>query len=313
MIFRIKVPILIALAACVISIILCASSVLASNAITEVSASPDLRRVAIKSERQVGSHSVALMASPSRLVIDIPAAGVTQEPRVMGLDKDSALQVRIANTRSGAQVVLDFGTAPVPDHKVRQIDNYLIVLLGEWQSRPRTHGNAEPVKAPVKRPSSASPQNTPAVAHAVGSELLIKSVEDDNGLIVLKVAKRTEPQRVYRIELGVDFQHLGFNGATVNPVGGRRDGIDPLAGKASSWARPSAHGKKIGPRKMGVPVTVAPSAKVVRTTRKPASKSRVSPIVQARRNPQGSANRVELGRVRPYIPPPEGVTRKNLE
>jgi hypothetical protein len=313
MIFRIKVPILIVLAACAFSTVLLASSVLASNAITEVSASPDLRRVAIKSEGQIGSHSVALMASPSRLVIDIPAAGVTREPRVMGLDKDSALQVRIANTRHGAQVVLDFGTAPVPDHKVRQIDNYLIVMLGEWQSQPRVHSNAEPVKAPAKHPISASPQNAPVVAHAVGSELLIKSAEEVNGSIVLKVAKRTEPQRVYRIELGVDFQHLGFNGANVYPVGGQRDGIEHFAGKASSWAKPSAHGKKIGPRKMGVPVTVAPSTKPATTIRKPASNSRVSAMVQARGNRQGNLHRAELGRVRPYTPPPVGMPRKNLE
>jgi hypothetical protein len=161
------------------------------------------------------------------------------------LEKDSALQVRIANARNGAQVVLDFGTAPVPDYKVRQIDNYVIVLLGEWQSQPRIQGNAEPAKAPAKRPTSANPQNAPVVAHAVGSELLIKSVEEANGLIVLKVAKRTEPQRVYRVELGVDF-HSGLQWANVYPVG---DGgmESTLAGKASSWAKPSAHGKKIGP------------------------------------------------------------------
>ncbi len=310
---RIKVLIPIIFAVCALSTIICTSRVLASNAITEVSASPDLRRVAIKSDGRISGHTTAVMASPSRLVIDIPAAGVTQEPRVMGLDKDSALQVRIANTRNGAQVVLDFGTAPVPDHKVRQIDNYLIVLLGEWQSQPRIQGNAEPVKAPAKRPISARPQNPPVVAHAVGSDLLIKSVEEVNSMIVLKVAKRTEPQRVYRIELGVDFQQLGFNGATVYPVGGRRDGIDPLAGKASSWAKPSAQGKKVGPRKMSVPVAVAPSSKVATTIRKPGSNSHVSAMVQARGNPRGNLNRAELGRVRPYSRLTGGITRKNLE
>ena len=313
MILRIKVLIPIIFAVCALSTIICTSRVLASNAITEVSASPDLRRVAIKSDGRISGHSEALMASPSRLVIDIPAAGVTQEPRVIGLDKDSALQVRIANTRKGAQVVLDFGAAPVPDHKVRQIDNYLIVLLGEWQPQPRIHGNAEPVKATAKRPVSASPHNAPVVAHAVGSELLIKSVEEVNGMIVLTVAKRTEPHRVYRIELGVDFQHLGFNGANVYPVGGSQNGIDPPAGKASSWAKPSAQGEKIGPRKINVPVAVASSTKVAKTIRKPASNSHVSAMVQARGKPKGNLNRAEFGRVRPYTGPTGGVTRKNLE
>ncbi len=87
---------------------------------------------------------------------------------------------------------------------------------------------------------------------------------------------------------------------------------DPLAGKASSWAKPSAHGKKIGPRKMSVPVTVAPNKKVATTIRKPASNSRVSAMVQARGNPQGNINKVELGRVRPYAGPAGGITPKNL-
>lgn len=312
MFFRIKVLIPIIFAVCALSTIIFNSSVMASNAIIEVSASPDLRRVAIKSERQIGSHTVGVMASPSRLVIGIPAAGVTQEPLVTGLEKDSALQVRIANTRNGAQVVLDFGTAPVPDYKVRQIDNYVIVLLGEWQSQPRIQGTAEPVKAPAKRPTSASVQNAPVTAHTVGSDLLIKSVEEVNGLIVLKVAKRTEPQRVYRVELGVDFQHLGFNGANVYPVEGGQDGIDPLAGKASSWAKPSAQGKKIGPRKMSVPAAVAPNKKVATTVLKPASNSRVSAMVQARGHRQGKNDKVELGRVRPYAGPAGGITPKNL-
>ncbi|MGO9569874.1 MAG: hypothetical protein ACLP5H_20275 [Desulfomonilaceae bacterium] len=311
MILRIKVLIPIVFVVCAVSTIICNSSVLASNAVAEVSVSPDLRRVAIKLDGRIGGHTSAVMAHPSRLVIDIPAAGVGPEPRIIGVDKNSAMHVRIAKTNAGAQVALDFGAVPVPDHRVCQMDNYLIVLLGEWQPQPRIQGNAEHEKAPAQRPISATPQNAQAVAHAAGSELLIKSVEEVNGTIVLKVSKRTEPQRVYRIDLGVDFQQLGFNGANVYPVGGGRDGSERLAEKMSSWAKPSAQGKKIGPRKMRVPV--AAGTRVAATVRKPASNSHVPAVLQARGKAQGNLNRVELGRVRPYTPPTGGITRKNLE
>ncbi len=310
MIPRMKVLILIVFAVCAFTTIICTREVLASNAITEVSVSSDLRRVAIKSDGRIGGHTAAVSAHPSRLVIDIPAAVVGPEPRIVGLDKDSALLVRIAKTGSGAQVALDFGSVPVPDHKVRQIDNYLIVLLGEWQPQPRVQAPAEPEKAPAKRPISASPQNAQVIANAAGSELLIKSVEEIDGTIALKVAKRTEPQRVYRIDLGVDFQHLGFNGANVYPIG--RGGSDPLAGKASSWAQPSAHGKKIGPRKMRV--AAATGTKVATAFRKPAANPRATALARVRRNYQANLNRVEPSRVRMHTQPVvAGITRKYAE
>jgi hypothetical protein len=296
------------LAACAFSTLFCASTVMASNVITEVSASPDLRRVAIKSEGHVVSNSTAVMAHPSRLVIDIPGAAVTQEPRVIGLEKDSALQVRLANTRSGAQVVLDFGDSPVPDHKVRQIDNYLIVLLGEWQPQPRVQKRRENAKAPARPPVPTRPEKAhTAVIHGSGSELLIKSVEEVNGTIVLKVAKRTEPQRIYRIDLGVDFQHLGFNGASVHPVGGRRDGSATLAGKTSSWAQPSAHGEKIGPQKMGVPTAITRPAV---TVRKPVAHPQVSALARPRCSIKPPLKRIESSRVRKHTQLVGGITRK---
>jgi hypothetical protein len=311
MIFRIKVPLLITLVAGVFLTFLCASTVMASNVITEVSASPDLRRVAIKSEGHVGSHSTAVMSDPSRLVIDIPGAAVTQEPRVMGLEKDSALQVRLANTRAGAQVVLDFGASPVPDHKVRQIDNYLIVLLGEWQPEPRAQRKPEAAKAPARPPVSRHPEKARgAVIQSSGSELLIKSAEEVNGTIVLKVAKRTEPQRTYRIDLGVDFQHLGFTGASVYPVGGRRDVSAALPGKTSSWDQPSAHGTKMGPRKMHLHAAAGTKPNVA--TRKPKALHQVSALARGRGNSQGPLNKLESSRVRTHTQLVGGITRKNL-
>lgn len=308
MILRIKVLVPFLFAVCAFSTIICTHEVFASNSITEVSVSPDLRSVAIKSDGRIGGNTMAVMAHPSRLVIDIPGAGVGPEPRIEGLDKDSALLVRIAKTSSGTQVVLDFGSVPVPDHRVRQIDNYLIVLLGEWQPQPRVQAPPEPGKAPAIRPVSASPPKAQVIANAAGSEFLIKSVEEVNGTIALKVAKRTEPQRVYRIDLGVDFQHLGFNGANVYPIGGHRGGGELSAGKASSWAQPSAHGQKIGPRKMHVPV--AKRTKVSTLVRKPVA----SALARARRNCHANLNRVEPSRVRVHTKPVvAGITRKYVQ
>jgi len=245
------------------------------------------------------------------LVIEIPAAVVAQEPRIVGLAKDSGLQVRIGKTGSAAQVALDFGTVPVPDHKVRQIDNYLIVLLGEWQPQPRAQEPAVSAKEPGKRSISTRSQKTKDVSIASGSELLIKSAEEVDGLIVLKVAKRAEPQKVYRIDLGVDFQQLGFNGANIHPVGGRRDGSNSIAGNGSSWAQPSAHGKKVGPRKMVAPAAKSPKA--TSAVRKSVRTQNVSALARIQSKYQPKTYRVESGRVRPYVPSTAGITRKNFE
>jgi hypothetical protein len=309
MILRVKVVIPIVIAVCVFATVICTSKALASSTISEVSVSPDFRRVAIKSDGQIVDHTSAVMTRPSRLVINIPSASVAPDPRILGLDKDSPLRLRIAKTASSAQVALDFGTAPVPEHTVRQIDNYLIVLLGEWQPQPRAQAQPEPVKTPARHPVSASPEkDRDPVIHAAGSEILIKSAEEVNGTIVLKVAKRTEPQRVYRIDLGVDFQHLGFNGASVCPLGGRPEGSGLLAGKTSSWAQPSAHGKKIGPRKMLAPK--ATGRRAAPTIRKPSANPRLSPLARIRGKYQGNPDRVESGRVRPYTQLAGGITRK---
>lgn len=274
-----KFSILVVFVVCTVSATPCASTVFALNTISEVSVSPDLRRVAIKTNGRIAEHTAAVTVHPPRLVVDIPNATLAQKPQILGLDKDSALQVRIAKTHSGAQVALDFGTAPVPDHKIREIDNYIIVLLGDWQAQPRAQVQAEPAKTFAKRPNAVRPQSDQDIICADGSELLIKSAEEVNGVIVLKVAKRTEPQRVYRIDLGVDLKHLGFNGASVHPSGGQGDEKDSAVGMTSNWAQPSAQGKQAGPRKTLTPTATA--SRVATSVRKPAVKppaSSLSPV-----------------------------------
>ncbi|MGB6063354.1 MAG: hypothetical protein WBG50_01010 [Desulfomonilaceae bacterium] len=251
------------------------------------------------------------MSRPSRLVIDIPAASVAAEPQIIGLEKNSALRIRIAKTGKGAQVVLDFGASPVPDHKLHRIDDYLIVLLGEWQTQQRAQTPPKPARTPEEHAVAAPRQSPQVVTHAAGSTLLIKSVGETNGVIVLKAAKKTQPRHVYRIDIGVDFQNLGFKEANVYPVGGHQNRNTLAAGMGRSWARPSAQGKKIGPRKM-LPQAVRGS-KVRAKVRKQSAHSRLSALELARRKVTTHLNRIAPGIVREPVHIAGGVTRNGVK
>ena len=207
-------------------------------------------------------------------------------------------------------MVLDFGGAPVPDHKVHQIDNYLIVLLGGWQPEPRAQTPVKNVRTNEKQAVATPRQKPRSFTHGAGSTLLIKSVEEENGVIVLKAAKRTQPRHVYRIDIGVDFQNLGFNEANVYPVGGHRNGSTLAAGPGRSWARPSAQGEKIGPRKMLPTVT---RTKVGAAVRKPAARPHLSALELARRRVTAHLNRISSGHFREPAHIAGGVTRNNVK
>jgi len=189
--------------------------------ISEITATPDGRRIAIKSDSRIGSHTAHVQ--PPKLVIDIAETGVSRLPRITGLAKESSLDVRAARTPSGARVVFNFGNGGVPDHKILRMDNYLLVFLD--QKPPQTVSGIKPLpQRPAPREGVSLQAVTPNKGAAVtavtagASELSIQSADVEGGLIVLKVANRATPARVYRIELGVDFRQLGFSTARISPV-----------------------------------------------------------------------------------------------
>jgi hypothetical protein len=233
-----------------ILVVACASQSFASGEISEITLTPDGRRLAIKSESRMGSYTEQ-MVPPSRLVIDIAGTGVTQLPRISGLARDSSLSVRTAKTPSGARVVLDFGSQPVPDHKIVKMNNYLLVFLGQATAQEEA-----PPKPRVERPKPKETVSTAAPVHAQRvkglpmapapnvSDLSILSAEIVDGLIVLKVASKANPAMVYKVDLGVDFQQMGFSTARIAPVQG-------IARTSVTGVEPAiAAERKMGPRRL---------------------------------------------------------------
>ena len=114
---------------------------------------------------------------------------------------------------------LDFGGAAAPEHKIRRVGDYLMVFLGDWTPKaapPKKTAAAPPI--PARPPQVVRPKPNPPTRLALDSSgLTIKSVEVVDGVIVLQVANRTKPAGNYRIDLGINFDQLGFSVANVQP------------------------------------------------------------------------------------------------
>jgi hypothetical protein len=208
--------------------------------ITDISVTPDSKRVAVKFEGNIGNYSEHMLQNPARLAIDIPGADVARSVRTEDGHKDF-VQVRASKTASGTRLLLNFGAAGIPEYKIRKMDNYLIVFLGDkfMKVPPQAPGPRADTRTKIPPRPSVTSFNAPAPAASRG--LSIKSAEVENGLIVLKVSDTNRPNTVYRIDLGVDFQHMGFSTANVHALQ-RVDSENPV-----TQAREVK--SKIGPRR----------------------------------------------------------------
>jgi hypothetical protein len=240
----------------VISLVLsvaCVSQSLAAGELSEITATPDGRRIAITSDSPMGRFTEQVVANPARLVIDIDGIGVSQLPRISGLPRDASLNIRTAKTASGARVVLDFGGHPVPNHKMLKMGRSLIVTFNqavtqqEVQVRPRVERPRprETVAAVAAVPVHPPRIKKPAVGRAPNpTDLSVQSAEIVDGLIVLKLTSKTNPGTTYRVDLGVDFQQMGFSTARIVPV-------QEAARSSASGVEPVIAGhRQLGPRRL---------------------------------------------------------------
>jgi hypothetical protein len=131
---------------------------IASGKIAEVNVSPDLRRVTVRTEGFMGNHKESTAANPSRLILDIPGMTLAKPPALTGAGKYGGLGIRTAQSESGARVVLDFGNAPIPEHRIRRLGNYLMVFLQEWNSATGPPHRAGWETAPAAKESASLPQ-----------------------------------------------------------------------------------------------------------------------------------------------------------
>lgn len=231
------------------------SAGLAAGTISDVRISPDLKRVLVKCEGPVGERISSSVQRSSLLVIDLAGADLGDVERSTRAGREAGLEVRVSKTHSGARLVLDFGGAAAPEHKIRKVGDYLMVFLDQWTPKA-----AAPKKTAVTspRPASHAPQaarpkpNPPARLASNSSGLTIKSVEVVDGVIVLQVANGTKPAGNYRIDLGINFDQLGFSVANVQPINEFRKPTALGGGDDRVWSKAAVSGIRMGPRKTAI-------------------------------------------------------------
>jgi len=225
----------------------------AGSAISEVRIAPDLRRVIIRASGDIGECNAFALDRPPRLVVDIagvnPGKGIAIPPP----ERAGGLKVQLAESRSGTHVVLEFGGGPVPAHKIKRMADYLILFLGEWRAMPNPGSGAPSTQsrpsANVFPPTIAAKKGHPVSAASPLSDVKIESVDVVDGLIVLKVTDRRNPDRRFRINLGLNLDRLGFVSAGIYPVQIRQTPPGQGSQQGGAPGSASVQARKAGPRR----------------------------------------------------------------
>ncbi len=253
-------------AAVLVAMILGALSASAGENLTKVTASPDLRRVVIESSGTIGRYNAFELERPPRLVIDMDGVRPGKEAKTIPPERTGGLKIQVLESRSGTHVVLDFGGGPVPSHRIRHMDNYLIVFLETW--RAPTAWTPSTAKAPAvshSKPKIPPRRRVESAANAGGtqsnlSDLTIQSAQVRDGIIVLKVADRANPDRLFRINLGVNLDRLGFVSAGIYPLSMNPGPVRQGEGHSRVPAGTGGEQGLKGPRKTFEPEVSAPDS-----------------------------------------------------
>jgi hypothetical protein len=123
------------------------------------------------------------------------------------------------------------------------------VFLQEWEQKP-----APPAQVMREKASSPTPpaptvrRNTEKPHDGPSPEVSIKSAEVVDGLVVLNLASRSNPGVTYRIDLGVDFEKLGFSTARISSSDSKAPQSIKISSRRSPfWTEEPA--LRVGPRK----------------------------------------------------------------
>jgi hypothetical protein len=241
------------LIAAMFAVAICEPPVLAAGKIDDVKISPDLKRVTVKCEGHVDKSVSATVVRSSLLVIDFVGAALGDVERSARAGQGAGLEARVSKINSGVRLVLDFGGVAVPEHKIRRVGDYFMVFLGEWtpkEAAPPKTAASNTNRPSAQRPQVAQPQMRPPVRLGLDSSgFTVKSVEVVDGVIILQVANRTNPGGNYRIELGINFDQLGFSVANIQPINEFQKPAILSRGLNRFWSRAAVSGIRVGPRK----------------------------------------------------------------
>lgn len=237
-----------------------AATAAAKITLDEVTVSSDLKRVIMKASGLISHYNAFELDRPPRLVVDIAGTLPRKALKIPPPAQNGGLKIVVAESRAGTHVVLDFGGAPVPAHRIRRMKSYLIVFVDDWRPLRQTPESRQARRKPSTdrapaRSKQPAPKNFSQPEQEKKSDLTIQSAEVIDGLIVLKVADRTDPQRLYRIDLGVNFQKMGFVSAGIYPLTESAGWQLHPAGNHTEPAAATPRTGKIGPRKAAGPLT----------------------------------------------------------
>lgn len=229
--------------------------------LNSVKVTPDLRRIVIESSGNIGTYNAFELDRPPRLVVDVKGLRPGNGPKMVPPARTGGLKIQVSESRYGAHVVLDFGGGPVPSYRIRRMDKYLIVFLGDWQApaavgppkaRPEAVSRVNPKSVGIPRKRAPIKRSPGKVSKA--SDLKIKSARVINGIIVLKVVDRANPERLFRVNLGVNLERRGFVSAGIYPVT-PKGGASPSSAQLSPSSNRGRSGKASGgPRKIARPM-----------------------------------------------------------
>lgn len=279
------------------------------NTIKEVTVASDLRRVVIKCSEPVGQLNTFRLDRPPRLVVDIAGTRPDRNLKPERPEHNGGLNVQVGESRTGAHVVLDFGGAPVPELRIRRIGTYVIVFMEEWKPLKQSAAQAKSEKKspprPVPRPTKATVQSVPE--NGVGrSDLTIKSARVVDGLIVLTVTDRQHPEKFYRIDLGVNFEQMGFVSAGIYP-------LQAQPREAVKVTEKGGAGRKIGPRREAPRVVQRGPQGTVPLNESPKTGSRSKrAAIGPRRSPQPQPARGPVSSLLRNSPRPGGWTENRF-
>lgn len=216
--------------------------------IVEVKATEDFRRVIIRCQGMVEPPAAYELAEPSRLVIDFLHAGMGDVEGKKEYVGQSIREIRTGKLPKGSRLVVDFGENPVPQYQIRQIDNYFVVFLSDVPMEPAASAAPAPIRnAPIweETPFPVTAASDPGPTDISG--LVIKSAKVVKGMIVLEVENQSGQPKSYRVDIGIDFDQMGFHTAAVR----RMKGITRRRATGSTHASARGQNYPAGPPVQG--------------------------------------------------------------
>ncbi|MFZ5864286.1 MAG: AMIN domain-containing protein [Thermodesulfobacteriota bacterium] len=221
------------------------SSAQAGGAITDVKLSDDTQRIVIQFDGEMGAHTTKTLPSPPRLVIDVPSVRADSCPQRQSFQKKPVREVRVEASGRGSRITVDFGEHEVPQHRIRRMENLLVVFLGDHRKSPhalteefqqkldhreeRPLARARAMRSPRPWTVPAAKESRPVIKEVrpaaaevrpspESTDLFVKQASVDDGALLVELGRKSQPGTGYLIRLGIDLVRLGIRTAQIDEI-----------------------------------------------------------------------------------------------